>query len=451
MTQDWKQWEGQTLDGKFYLREYLGGSEHSAVFLTGDQDRGVEKAAIKLIPADTANADHQLSRWKEAAKLSHPHLIRLFQTGRCRLGDRDLLYVVMEYAKLDLSQVLSQAPFPPEETRETLRVILDTLAYLHGKGFVHGHLKPANIMSVDGQLKLSSDGLCRRGESGGGRGTPGDYDPPEAESGMKSPAGDVWSLGMLLAELMSQHPSAWVTTEEGDPVLSRTIPAPFFDIARNCLRGDPERRWTVAEIAARLETPAPASKPQKAASKRRYIVAAAAAALTLAVVLAGLKLLNRHQRRAGPGPKPGGAFNGAAHPEARRQTARLPCRPPATALPSIRSGGEDIRGQCCPGRGPAESFARCAPECAGHHPGHVESRRESRGGPVRQRGGCDPRLSRTEQSTLPGWLSKPRESGNSSLRRWMAGPYRRNGFCNFILRTPPLRPFRCRPLLRGHP
>ncbi|HET7100898.1 MAG TPA: protein kinase, partial [Terriglobia bacterium] len=159
MPQRWKQWEGQTLDGKFHLREYLGGSERSAVFLTGDRERGVEKAAIKLIPADPADAKLQLSRWKEAAKLSHPHLIRLFQTGRCRLEDRDLLYLVMEYAELDLSQVLSKVPFPPEETRETLRVVLDTLAYLHGKGFVHGRLKPANIMSVDGQLKLSSDGL----------------------------------------------------------------------------------------------------------------------------------------------------------------------------------------------------------------------------------------------------------------------------------------------------
>lgn len=349
MTQDWKQWEGQAIDGKFFLREYLGGSEHSAVFLTADRDRGVEKAAVKLIPADPANPEFQLSRWKAAAKLSHPHLIRLFQTGRCRLGDRDLLYVVMEYAKLDLSQVLSQAPFPPEETRETLRVILDTLAYLHGKGIVHGHLKPANIMSVDGQLKLSSDGLCRRGESGGGRGTSADYDPPEAESGMKSPAGDIWSLGILLAELMSQHPPVWVTTEEGDPVLSRTIPAPFFDIARNCLRGDPERRWTVAQIAARLETPAPASKPRKAASKRRYIFAAAAAALTLAVILAGLKLLHRHS--AEPAPVQSQVALSTEPPTQRpggKQPGSVGASPPHPSLPSAAeaktSAGSVVQG-----------------------------------------------------------------------------------------------------------
>jgi TonB family protein len=318
MTQSWKQWEGQTLDGKFYLREYLGGTEHSGVFLTGDQERGVEEAAIKLVPADTANAEHQLSRWKEAAKLSHPHLIRLFQTGRGQLGNNDLLYVVMEYAELDLSQVLSQVPFPPEETRETLRVILDTLGYLHGKGLVHGHLKPANVMSINRQLKLSSDGLCRRGEWSGGRGTQGPYDPPEAESGMHSPAGDVWSFGMILVELLPQHAPAWVTTEEGDPVVPRTLPAPYYDIARNCLRWDPERRWTVAEIAARLEPAAPPAplpaprpqpdarpqsdaRPQKTFAKRQYIVAAGAVALALAVTLAGLKLANRHRAVPNPG------------------------------------------------------------------------------------------------------------------------------------------------------
>jgi len=347
MTQSWKQWQGQTLDGKFHLREYLGGSEHSAVFLTGDRERGVEEAAIKLIPADSANAELRFSRWKEAAKLSHPHLIQLFHTGRGRLGDNDLLYVVMEYAELDLSRVLSKVPFPPEETRETLRVILDTLAYLHRNGFVHCRLKPANIMSIDGQLKLTSDGLCRRDDWGGGRGTQGAYDPPEAESGINTPAGDVWSFGMILVELLPQHEPAWVTTEEGDPVIPRTLPEPYYDIARNCLRWDPERRWTVAEIAVRLGPAAPAAplpapkpqtdaRPQETFAKRRYIVPIAVAALALVVVLAGLKLLNRHRAEPNPGQtqvarstEPPAGRHGRKHQSTRG------ARPPH---PSLQSG-----------------------------------------------------------------------------------------------------------------
>lgn len=311
MTQAWKQWEGQVINGEFLLRQYLGGSEHSAVFLIEDPERGVERAAIKLVPADPATADLQFAQWKDAAKLSHPHLIRLFQTGRCQLGDMDLLYLVMEYAELDLSRVLSRGPFPPEETPETLSRILQTLTYLHGKGFIHGHLKPANIMSVDGQLKLSSDSICRIGKPCTGREMPGDYDPPEAESGTNSRAGDVWSLGMLLVELMSQHAPAWVTTEEGDPVLPRTMPAPYYDIARNCLRCDPQRRWTLAEIEERLELAtlsAPLSEPkaqidattQKVFAKRRHFVPIAAVGLALAAVLIGLKLVNHHRAETKP-------------------------------------------------------------------------------------------------------------------------------------------------------
>ena len=198
MTEAWKQWEGQVVNGEFHLRHYLGGGEHGAVFLT---ERGVpelQKAAIKLIPAPPEYPEHQLSRWRLAAKLSHPHLIRLFQMGHCNLGKKELLYVVMEYAEEDLSQILPHRPLTLAEARDMLESALDALAYVHGKGFVHGHMKPANIMAINDQLKLSSDGLCRMGESSGGLGKPGVYDPPETASGGISPAWDVWSLGMKI-------------------------------------------------------------------------------------------------------------------------------------------------------------------------------------------------------------------------------------------------------------
>ena len=53
MTGTWKRWEGQVVNGEFPLQRYLGGSDHSAVFLT---QRGSEKAAIKLIAADLDDA-----------------------------------------------------------------------------------------------------------------------------------------------------------------------------------------------------------------------------------------------------------------------------------------------------------------------------------------------------------------------------------------------------------
>ena len=57
-----------------------------------------------------------------------------------------------------------------------LESVLDVLAYLHGKGFVHGHIKPANIMASGDELKVSSDGLRRAGESLDGPGIQDAYD-----------------------------------------------------------------------------------------------------------------------------------------------------------------------------------------------------------------------------------------------------------------------------------
>ena len=110
-----KQWEGQVADGKFHLRQYMGGTERGPVFFT---EYGEQKAAIKLIPANPQNADSQLARWALAANLTHPHLLRMFQTGRCQVGGGRMVYAVTECADEDLSQIIPQRALSPAETRE---------------------------------------------------------------------------------------------------------------------------------------------------------------------------------------------------------------------------------------------------------------------------------------------------------------------------------------------
>lgn len=319
MSEAWKQWEGQVIDGRFPLRQYLGGSDHGAVFLTEHGERDRVKTAIKLIPADPANADLQLSRWKHAAQLFHPHLLRLFEMGRCELDNVALLYLVMEYAAENLSQILAQRPLTPEEARDVLLPVLDALACVHRQGFVLGHLKPANIMAVGDKIKLSTDGLLRTSETLRIP-KPGVYDPPESSSGRLSPASDVWSLGMTLVETLTQRVPIWDRMGHGDPILPKSLPSPFFDIARNCLRRDPQQRRTIADISARLRPasavplasasappasqtypvpPRPAIKPPKKAAPRRSIslpnfaLPLLAAVLVIAAIITVPKLLNR--------------------------------------------------------------------------------------------------------------------------------------------------------------
>jgi TonB family protein len=328
MAEAWKKWEGQVVNEEFPLLRYLGSSERSAVFLTKRADREPQDVAIKLILANAENPELQLSWWELAAKLSHSNLLRLFQMGRCQLDGTELLYAVTEYAEESLSQILPYRPLTPAETRDTLQPLLDALAYIHSKGFVHGHIKPANVMAVGDLIKISSDGLCGTGESSRVLGTPSIYAAPEiADGGGMSPASDVWSLGMTLVEALTQNPPVSKGTEQAELVLPETLPEPFFDIASHCLRKDPQGRWTVSEIAARLKQTSLAPKEQEivqskgAFTKWGYLIPAIVAGLLLLAILVP-RMLHRH-----PSAESSTAVESSTQPAAPQQKTQA--SPPA--------------------------------------------------------------------------------------------------------------------------
>src|ERR1700730_14410581 len=255
MSEAWKRWEGRTVDGRFPLQSYLGGSGHSAVFLTVTQPSGSdsEKAAIKLIPAGAVDANHQFLRWKAASELSHSNLIRICEAGRCELDGTELLYVVMEYAEENLSQILPERALTAEEARGMLAPILRALQFEHDKGFVHGHIQPSNILAVGDQVKLSSDALSMAGERRGSARATSAYDPPEAPTGAISRAADVGQLGMTLIEVLTQHLPVWDQARMSAPEVPAALPEPFREIAGHCLQVDAGKRWTVGEILRRVE------------------------------------------------------------------------------------------------------------------------------------------------------------------------------------------------------
>jgi TonB family protein len=263
-TVSWKAWEGSVVEGKFPLKQWLGSSDHSAVFLT---EHASQKAAIKLVAADAADPD-QLSRWQSAAQLSHPNLIRIFASGRSQVDGVPVLYVVMENADDNLGQLLPERPLAAEEAADLLPPLLDALSYLHDKGFVHGRIQPSNILAVGDRLKLSSDQLVSPEAANGNRRRRDLYDAPETAAGIISPAGDLWSVGVTLVAALTQNVAFVGEAEQGGPKLPTTIPEPFRGIARECLHLDPRRRCSIAEIKARLQpggrsVPAPAELPAK--------------------------------------------------------------------------------------------------------------------------------------------------------------------------------------------
>jgi serine/threonine protein kinase len=256
MTEQWKKWEGQPVEGKFVLGQCLSGTEFNAVFLTELPGPPGQKAVLKLIAAGSPAAELQLGQWKRAAHLNHPNLLTIFDAGRCRLEDVQFIYAVMEFAEENLGEILPQRALTAEEVRDVLDPALDVLVYLHGKGLVHGHLKPSNILATHDRLKLSTDSIFPVGEKRQllrGRDI---YDAPELQSAPASPKEDVWSLGVTLVEALTQHPPVFSSEPSVDPSVPRELPDLFLVITKHALRRDPNNRWSLADIAARLN-PAP--------------------------------------------------------------------------------------------------------------------------------------------------------------------------------------------------
>jgi outer membrane biosynthesis protein TonB len=252
MSEFWKQWENQVVNGVYPLRRFLGASTHSAVFLT-EYGAANMAAAIKFIRADTPLADLQLARWRAAAALSHPHLIRLLDWGQCRLGSHELLFVVMEYAEQRLAQILVHRALTFDEVREMMSPTLAALAFIHGSDWVHGQIKPSNVCVVDDALKLASDVLRPAGESSVGTVEFSPYDAPEETAGSSSSAGDLWGLGMTVVAALTRYPVA--RRHERSAIILPASVAPAFAAAiRQCLSLDPARRPTAIDLEAQLKS-----------------------------------------------------------------------------------------------------------------------------------------------------------------------------------------------------
>jgi TonB family protein len=262
----WKRCEGQIVHGKYRLLQYLGRSDRSGVFRLQIDESQRQNAVMKLVPSNRTYAERQLSSWKMAARLSHPNLIRIFDGGRCQLRNTEFLFLVMEYAEEQLSQIIPQRPLTSLELRQMLEGILKLLKYLHDSGFAHGHLKPPNVLAIGDQLKFSSDGVLRIAESLSLRQLT-IYDAPEIRNTGVAPATDVWSLGMTLVEACAQRPPAWDRNGKQTPILPKALPYPFNDIADRCLQIEPERRCGLSEIESKLTSTSQKDLPPQERSK----------------------------------------------------------------------------------------------------------------------------------------------------------------------------------------
>jgi len=165
------------------------------------------------------------------------------------LNGEPLIYLVMEGANGNLSEVIPTRLIAAEEAREMLRPALSALAHVHGHAFFHGHLKPANVLAVDGQLRISSDNLCRIGDTA--------VSQRQCLHSTRDRGHLAGRRRLVAGHDTGRGPDATSAcpppNKQHEPVVPETLPEPFLEIARHCLRSNPPSRWTVADIAARLE------------------------------------------------------------------------------------------------------------------------------------------------------------------------------------------------------
>ncbi|MFD9335464.1 serine/threonine-protein kinase [Streptomyces sp. NPDC060028] len=205
------------------------GTVHAAR-LVGDAARsaGPQDVALKFLPtaelaprqarkvAETARREVELGR-----RAGHPRLIRLWDSVVLSEPDQPLLdgaiVLVMERAERSLRDLLEAGSPTEAEGARLVTEICEGLVHLHRSGWVHGDLKPDNILLMaDGSVKLSDFGLAT--ELTGTHGTHGyappmgtlDYLPPErwnaplGEHGVKvRPSADIWALGIVIHEVFA--------------------------------------------------------------------------------------------------------------------------------------------------------------------------------------------------------------------------------------------------------
>lgn len=201
---------GTVLSGRYRLEAKLGSGGMSTVYLARDQtlDRSV---AVKVMHREMSEQADQLERFRQearaVAKLSHPNVVSVIDAGE----DGGHPYIVFEYVEGETlkQRIARDGALDPQDAIAYAIEIARGLSVAHGRNMVHRDVKPQNVLiDAEGRAKLTDFGISRQLEQDGmtatGRvlGTT-DYVAPEQAMGRKvDPRSDVYSLGVVLYEML---------------------------------------------------------------------------------------------------------------------------------------------------------------------------------------------------------------------------------------------------------
>lgn len=297
------------LADRYAVDREVGHGGMAWVFLAQDLKHH-RPVAVKVLRPELGaaiGAERFLREIEIAAKLSHPHILPLYDSGEAA----GFLYYVMPFVEGEsLRDRLSrERQLPLDDALKITREVADALAYAHSVGVVHRDVKPENILLKSGHAVVADFGIARAISAAGEAkltetgivvGTP-TYMSPEQVAGDSNLDGrsDIYSLGCVLYEMLAGEPPFTGATAQvifarrmTDPVPSlRTVreqvPEHVQRAIEKALARTPADRFTTAgHMAGALSDTALPSPRSARYRPRRRIAAAALAALALVVIAA---------------------------------------------------------------------------------------------------------------------------------------------------------------------
>jgi len=247
----------------------LGSGGSGSVWLAHDERSGRE-VAVKIVPREGKSGERARREAQAMAKLDHPRCLRAYACGR----DAENVYIAYAYVPgRTFRESLRTRSVTDACAVETAAQVLEGLAHAHELGIVHRDIKPANVLLADDgggvSVRILDFGLARfaEGETLTGAGdVPGTlaYIAPERLHGEGAgPAGDVWSVGVLLYEALSgRHPfwrsslaeTADAITRGAAPLRTERpdLPDALLAAVDRALSLDPRKRPSAAKLARLL-------------------------------------------------------------------------------------------------------------------------------------------------------------------------------------------------------
>jgi serine/threonine-protein kinase len=307
------------LSDRYALERELGSGGMATVYLAHDVKHG-RKVAIKVLRPELASSlgpERFVREIEIAAKLTHPHILPLFDSGEAA----GFLYYVMPYVEGESlrGRLDRTGKLPLHEAIQLTEQIASALQHAHERGVIHRDIKPENILLAGDQAIVADFGIARAVELAGGEkltgtglavGTPA-YMSPEQALGADEvdTTTDIYALGCMVYEMLAGRAPFQATTPQAllakhavDPVPSLRasdpkIPVPVERVVERALAKISVERFARATDFARAlagaTTPAAQLAEARRVARRRWTRALAGVAAIAALVFGGWWLTGR--------------------------------------------------------------------------------------------------------------------------------------------------------------